>query len=110
MSLNLTIDAADDIDADGPGSATTGSGGGASSLLTSLVASWKFDESSGNAADATGRSNTLTNNNTVTYNTGQLSNAAYFASASSQYFSIASNSDLTFGDIDFTWAAWIYTD
>lgn len=37
MSANLTITAADDIDADGPGSATTGSGGGGGSFPVNSV-------------------------------------------------------------------------
>lgn len=79
-----------------------------STLLTDLVAYWHFDESSGNATDATGRGNTLTNNNTVTFNTGLLNNAAYFVGASSQYFNIANNADVGMGDVDFTIAMWLY--
>lgn len=36
----------------------------------SLQGQWKFDETSGNAADSSGNSRTLTNNNTATYTTG----------------------------------------
>lgn len=46
------------------------------SLLTNIVAYWKLDESSGNAADATGNGFTLTNNNTVAYNAGIINNGA----------------------------------
>lgn len=43
-------------------------------LITNLVAYWKLDESSGNAADSVG-SNTLTNNGTASYSTGKINNA-----------------------------------
>lgn len=77
-------------------------------LGDNLVSCWKFDESSGNPADAKG-SNTLTNVNTTTFNTGVLSNAAYFASASTQYFTItdAAQTGLDLSG-DFTLAGWFY--
>lgn len=56
-------------------------------LSTNLVSYYKFDESSGDAADSVG-SNTLTNNNTVTYGAAVINNGALFASASSQSLSI----------------------
>lgn len=57
-------------------------------LATSLVSYWKLDESSGNAADSVG-SNTLTNNNTVTFSSsfGKINNGASL-NGSNQYFSI----------------------
>jgi hypothetical protein len=61
------------------------------SLLTGLQAYWAFDESSGNATDSSGNSNTLTNNNSATYTTGVLGNAATLVGTSSQSFSIADN-------------------
>lgn len=70
-----------------------------------LVAWWKFDESSGDAADSSGSGFTLTNHN-VTYTTGQVDNAASF-DGSTSYFSgtapaLANNS--------FTISVWIYAD
>lgn len=47
-------------------------------LLTNIQAYYKLDESSGNAADATGNGNTLTNTNTVTYAAGKINNGAVF--------------------------------
>lgn len=44
-------------------------------LTDNLVSYWKLDETSGNASDSVG-SNTLTNNNTVAYNTGKINNGA----------------------------------
>ena len=77
-------------------------------LSDSVVGYWKLDESSGNAADSSGNSNTLTNNNTVTYSTGKINNGADFESSSSQSFSIADASqtglDLS-GDCSF--AGWV---
>ena len=46
------------------------------SLTTNIVSYWKFNESSGNAADSVG-SNTLTNTS-VTYGTGKINNGAIF--------------------------------
>ncbi len=76
-------------------------------LLTNLVSYWKFDESSGNAADAQG-SNTLTNNNSITYVAGEINNAAHINSASTQYFSItdASQSGLDLTG-DFSVSFWV---
>lgn len=44
-------------------------------LTDNLVAYWKLDESSGDAADATGNGKTLTNENTMTYGSGLINNA-----------------------------------
>lgn len=84
-----------------------GGGGAPSSLLTGLVSFWKLDEASGTRNDSVG-SNHLTDNNTVTQNTGKIGNAAEFVSGNSEYLSIADNSDLSTGDIDFTIAFWVY--
>ncbi|NTW32339.1 MAG: hypothetical protein HGB12_06905, partial [Bacteroidetes bacterium] len=46
-----------------------------SALTCNLAAYWKFDESSGNAIDATGNGNTGTISN-VTYTSGKINNAA----------------------------------
>lgn len=45
---------------------------------TGIAGYWNLNESSGNAADASGNGFTLTNNNTVTYGAGLLANAANF--------------------------------
>lgn len=55
-------------------------------LTDNLISYWKLDESSGNAADSVG-SNTLTNNNTVTYSAGKINNGANFVAASTQWLS-----------------------
>jgi hypothetical protein len=56
-------------------------------LLDNLVSYWKLDESSGNASDSVG-SNTLTNNNTVTYSSGKINNGAIIT-GSTQSLSIS---------------------
>lgn len=78
-----------------------------SPLLTSLMAYWKLDESNGTRSDSFG-ANTLTDNNTVTSNTGKINTAAEFTAANSESLSILDNSSLSMGDIDFTVAAWVY--
>jgi len=80
-----------------------------STLNTGLVAYWKMDEASGTRADDQG-SNDLTDNNTVTSNTGKIGNAGQFTAANSEYLSLADNADLSTGDIDFTFAMWVYGD
>lgn len=80
-------------------------------LTTNITGYWKLDESSGNASDATGNSNTLTNNNTVTYSalTGKINNGALMAKTLSQSLSItnAAQTGLGLGSGDYSWAFWI---
>jgi hypothetical protein len=76
-------------------------------LTDSLIAYWKLDETSGNAADAHD-SKTLTDHNTVGYDTGKVyTNAREFTASSSEYFDRAADSDLGGGE-DFTFAGWFY--
>lgn len=74
-------------------------------LTDNLVSYWKFDESSGNAADSVG-SNTLTNNNTITYAAAKINNGADMESGSSQYFSAADSAGLSFTG-DMSWSFWL---
>lgn len=76
------------------------------SLLTNLISYWKLDEASGNALDAHG-SNDLTDTNTVGSATGKISNARDFENGSNQYFTHADSSDLSTGDIDFSFSFWM---
>ena len=76
------------------------------SLSDNLVAYWSLDEASGNAIDAHA-SNDLTDNNTVGTASGVVSGCRDFEESSSEYFSIADNTDLSTGDIDFTFAFWL---
>lgn len=82
-----------------------------SGLLTSLISYYKMDEASGTRVDSVVASaNDLTDNNTVTSAAGKISNAGQFTRANSEYLSHADNASLSTGDIDFTWAAWVYMD
>jgi hypothetical protein len=85
------------------------SGSAASPLLTSLISYWNLNEESGTRADSvTATANNLTDNNTVTFVAdGKQGNAANFVSANNESLSIASNSSLVCGDIDFTFGMWI---
>lgn len=75
-------------------------------LSDNLVAYWSLDEASGNAVDAHG-SNDLTQNGTIASVAGKVGNARQLESANSEYFSLADNTDLSTGDIDFTLAGWV---
>lgn len=84
-------------------------------LLRDLVAYWKLDENIPASAAATTRYdsvglNHLTDNATVTEAGGIRGQAGQFTAANSEYLSIADNSDLQTGNINFTWAAWVYND
>lgn len=54
-------------------------------LTDNIVSYWKLDEASGNAADSVG-SNTLTNNNSVTYSAALINNGANLGSANTNKF------------------------
>lgn len=75
----------------------------ASSLLTSLVAYWKLDETSGTRFDSAGASN-LADNGSVGSAIGKQGNAADFTAG--PYLS-SSHTGFHFGDEDFTIAGWI---
>lgn len=74
---------------------------------TNLVAWYTLDETSGTRADSHSGGYTLTDNNTVLYNTGKVSNAAAFVATNSEFLSYegaAAAFDMT---SDFTVAAWV---
>ena len=73
-----------------------------SPLLTDLVAYWKLE----NVNDSHTNGLTLTNNNSVTFTSGKVGNAATVATASSQYASLADTSILRPGNFDYTWLCW----
>ncbi|MGD8457414.1 MAG: SpvB/TcaC N-terminal domain-containing protein, partial [Anaerolineales bacterium] len=79
------------------------------SLNTGLVAYWDLDEESSTRFDSIG-SNHLADNNTVEYGAGKISNGADFVSANDEYLSIADNSNLSTGDVDFTVGLWVKLD
>lgn len=75
---------------------------------SSLVSYWPMDETAGTRVDAHSGGNNLSVPNAPGTAAGKVSSAASFASASSQYLSIADNADLSTGDISFTVGAWVY--
>ncbi len=82
--------------------------GGGGTLLTDLISYWAMDETNGTRVDSHG-TNDLTDFNSVGYNLGHVyTDAAEFSSAASQYLSINDNASISLGDIDFTYAIWIY--
>ena len=81
------------------------------SLITNLIWWWKLDEASGTRVDSvTATANDLTDNNTVTNAAGIAGQAGQFTLANSEYLSRADNASLSCGDIDFSWACWVYAD
>jgi hypothetical protein len=81
------------------------------SLRAGLVAFWPLNEiaTSGNvsATDATGRGNTLTASGSPVYANGKVGAARNFVSSSAQYLSALSNTDLQFGNGDWTLSLWV---
>ena len=70
-----------------------------------LLAYWSMDEESGNRIDEVAGL-VLTDNNTVTYDTGIKGNAADFTPGNSEYLSIEDTAAISFGDEDFTICFW----
>ncbi len=77
-------------------------------LLNNLIAHWKLDESSGNRADSHTNGLTLTDNDTVPSATGKVYGlAADIEIGNTEWLSRVSESLLQFGDIDFSFDAWV---
>jgi hypothetical protein len=74
-------------------------------LIGKLSSYWKFDESSGNASDSVGV-NTLTNTNTVTYETGKINNGALTNPTGTKYFTKTSPTGLPSGATSHTINFW----
>lgn len=76
------------------------------SLATNVVFYLKLDESSGNAADASGNSRDFTNNNSCTYGTGILNNClAYQGGTASKNLTRADEAALS-PTAAATWSCW----
>lgn len=82
---------------------------GTNPLFVSLVACYDLDEADGTRADSSGNGYDLTDNNTVTQNTGIIGSAGQFTSANSEYLSIADAADFRVTG-DKTWSMWAYFD
>jgi len=79
--------------------------GASSTLLDGLVSWWSMDETSGSRADSHG-SNTLTDNNAVSYTAGKQGNAATGCSAANFFYN--ASSDFAFSS-SFTCCLWFYS-
>lgn len=80
----------------------------ANGLLTGLKAAWELNEASGNGVDSIG-SSTLTNVNSCGSGSGLVyPNARTFATANTQYFTVADNADIELGDFSYTYEIWLY--
>jgi hypothetical protein len=77
-----------------------------SPLTADLAAYWNLDETSGNRADSK-RISTLTDNNSTSYATGIVNNAADFEKDSGNYLQRVSNSSLRVDDEDWSLTAWV---
>lgn len=76
------------------------------SLSNGLAGYWKFDETSGNAADTSGQGSNLTNINTTPYVAGKFAGGGDFEQSSSQYQYVTDNAALSItGSLTLT--AWI---
>lgn len=75
-------------------------------IIDNLVMYLSLEEASGNAIDAHGN-NDLTDTNSVGTAAGKVSNARDFERDSSMYFRIEDNTDISTGDIDFSFAFWV---
>lgn len=78
-------------------------------LSKGLVAHWTLDEDGGVREDEVG-GNDLADNATVTQAVGKKVKAAQFTKANLEFLSSIDKPDLRMGDIDFTFAGWVYLD
>ncbi len=76
-------------------------------LLDGLEAHWEFEETSGNAADSSGFSSTLTAVNSPASVAGKVGNARV-SNFDNKYFTITDNAHLSFGNEELTINLWGY--
>lgn len=83
-------------------------GGSEPGIAVTWDAYWSLDEVSGTRADSTANGNDLTDNNTVGQGAALVSsgNSADFELNNSEYLSIASNSTIQSGAIDYSFSFW----
>lgn len=75
-------------------------------ITDNLISFWELEEASGTRVDAHGTYD-LTDNNTVLQGSGKVGNCADFELDNSESLSVADNADLSGGDLDFTFCAWV---
>lgn len=76
-------------------------------LTDNIAGYWKLDESSGDASDATGNAQTLTNNNSVSYAAGLINNAADFGTSNTNKYLSRSSEVGGINGGSFTMQAWV---
>lgn len=76
-------------------------------ISSNFIAGWEFEDNAALGADSGSNALTLTNTG-ATQVAGKVGNASAYLLTSSQYMTRASESLLQTGDIDFTFAAWVY--
>lgn len=80
-------------------------------LLNALIAYWPGNEASGNLLDAHTNALHLTDTNTVTNAAGKVyATARQYTQANNEYHTRASQALLETGNVDFTFAAWVWLD
>lgn len=80
-------------------------------LTDSLISYWKCDEASGSILDSHGTNHlTLTTAGTPGSVAGKINTARHFTLSNQEYLTRSDNADLSTGDIDFTFAAWVMMD
>ena len=86
-------------------------GGTGNGLLNALIAYWPGNEASGDLLDLHSNSLTLTDTNSVTNAAGKVyATARQYTAANFEYHARAGNALLSTGDVDFTFATWVYLD
>lgn len=76
-------------------------------LTDNLVGYWSLDEASGARADSTANGYNLSDNSAVGSTTGKVGGCATF-NGTTQFLNRASNANLQLGDVDFSFACWVY--
>jgi hypothetical protein len=76
------------------------------SLLTSIIAYWNFDETSGSRVDSSGNGNTLTVTSSVGYTTGKIGNTAVYDET--MYNGVLVNPNKIIPNTNCSLQCWIY--
>jgi hypothetical protein len=79
-------------------------------LADNLESYWPLDEASGDAIDAHGSNDLAENSGTIGSVAGKVGNARNFVFLDTENFQLADNASLSIGDVDATWAFWIYME
>ena len=79
-------------------------------LKDNLISIWELEEASGQALDSHGANDLDLTGGAIGTATGKVGNARDFPGTSFDNFNHVDNTDLSTGDIDFTFAAWVKVD